>query len=36
MGEILHMSIIPEPRYWPREAKKVSKGIPNKSERKRN
>jgi hypothetical protein len=36
IGEILHMSMIPDPRYCPMEAKKVSMGMPNNSDSSKN
>ena len=36
IGEILHMSMMPEPRYWPVEMKKVRSGIPKARDSRRN
>ena len=36
IGDILHMSMSPDPRYWPHEMKKVSSGIPKHRDNKRN
>ena len=36
MGDMRHMSMRPEPRYWPVERKKVRRGIPKQRDRRRN
>ena len=36
MGEMRHMSISPDPRYWPVERKKVRRGTPKQRESSRN
>ena len=36
IGDILHMSMSPDPRYWPQEMKKVRSGIPKHRDNKRN
>ena len=36
MGDIRHMSMIPEPRYCPVDRKKVRRGTPKQRERRRN
>ncbi len=36
IGDILHMSMTPDPRYWPRLTKRQKAGMPKTSERSRN
>ena len=36
MGDILHMSIIPDPKYWPVLTKNKRSGIPNSNVSRRN
>ena len=36
IGDMRHMSIRPEPRYWPVERKNVRRGMPKQSESSRN
>ena len=36
IGDILHMSMSPDPRYWPQDMKKVRRGIPKNNDNNRN
>jgi hypothetical protein len=36
MGEMRHMSMRPEPRYWPSEQKRVNRGMPKQKESNKN